>query len=466
MTIRTRLVLWYSLLVVAIMVLLGFVQYAGQKRLLQDQKDFSIKVIANILVTSLPERIPAKNDIQHAVSNMTSNYPDMEMKGVIIEVYTPTRTLIYSSSLSEEERLPFTGEMHSELLLKRISLVTIFLRGDSAPVRVLSKAVYHNQKLVYFIQAGISTQDINDALKNTIWLNVFFIPVIALIISTGGWFLAKKALIPLHMVMKAANDIGSGSLRRRVEVAYASKEISDLAASFNQMLDRLETSFCQIKDFTDNVSHELRIPLSILKGQTELSLRRERTSDEYRKVLESNMEEIERMEEIVEKLLFLSRAEQGEISLNYSTIDIVNILKMVYTRFLLLSHDRDIKLSINPIGPVFIAGDELLLYDVFQNLVQNGIKFTKAGGDVAIRIEKKDKSVIIDIADTGCGIPESDIPNIFDRFYQVDKSRSGKGSGLGLSICRWIVEAHRGRITTRSAVGHGSTFTVILPVND
>ncbi len=230
------------------------------------------------------------------------------------------------------------------------------------------------------------------------------------------------------------------------------------------MISRLEDSFRQIQDFSDNVSHELRIPLSILRGQTELSLKRPRSADEYKRILRSNLEEIIRMEEIVEKLLFLSKADRGEIEINRYDVDISALLRGTYEQFNFQAREKkiDIKLKLN--GPISVRGDDVLLSQLLLNLVQNAITYTPKGGEILLSACRNDTEAIISIADTGSGIPEEEISHIFDKFYQVDKSRSGGGHGLGLSICKWIAEAHQGRITVKSSLGAGSEFTLYLPV--
>lgn len=466
MPIRTKLALWYGVLLTVILILLAWIRHAGQERMLQGQKDYSLKVIADILDTSIPRRTPSKTTIQTAVKRIVTDYPDIEMKGVVIEVYDRSRSLIFSSSLSEEERLPLTEEMWQKVIHKKAHLVTLSLSNDAAPIRILTKPVFNQKELLYLIRVGSSMQDIESTLENSLLLNLLFIPMAALLVAMGGWLLTRQALKPLGAVIKTAHHISSGDLHHQIEASQASQEIRELALAFNQMIARLEYSFQQIRDFSDNVSHELRIPLAILKGQTELSLRRLRSEEEYRKVLESNLEEIVRMEKIVERLLFLSRADRGEIDLHLAQVDLNALMETIRFQFLVPAEKKNIQIKLNMNGPVSMIGDELLLRELLLNLVQNAMTHTPAGGEVTLSLEQGEGRVKIAVTDTGCGIPENEIPRIFDRFYQVEKSRASQGSGLGLSICKWIVEAHRGRITVESLVGQGSRFTVSLPLKD
>lgn len=466
MTIRTKLAIWFSILVAVVLILLAGIRYTGYKRVLQSQKDYSLKVVADILDSSIPRKVPTKTDVQMAMARMVREYPDIELKGFLIEVYDPSRSIIFSSSLSESERLPVTEEIWDQVLHRKISLTTLPVMDSDTSMRILTKPVFNRNRLVYMIQVGISTHDMETTLENLLLLNLLFIPATILLIGGGGWLLTKRALRPLEDVIKASHRISSGELHHRIEAAETSSEIRDLAAAFNQMIHRLETSFQQIRDFSENVSHELRIPLSILRGQTELSLKRFRSGEEYRKTLESNLEEILRMEKIVERLLFLSKADRGEIELNLTEIDIRSLLEWACEQFKLPAQEKGIGMTFHANGPAVIKGDELLLRELLLNLLQNAVAYTEEGGDIMLSLGRRDKEVLISVSDSGCGIPADEIPHIFDRFYQVDKSRSSQGSGLGLSICKWIAESHHGGIAVDSTVGQGSRFTVSLPTED
>jgi heavy metal sensor kinase len=460
MTIRTKLAIWYSVLVAVILILLGGARYAGYRQMLQDQKDYSLKVVADVLDSALPDKAPSKDEIKKAVAEMFWDYPDLELKGILVEVYDASQKLLFSSSVTEGERLPITEEMWQKGLRRETGLVTLKVQNNTAPMRILTKPVFHWHRLLYLTQVGSSTQDIESTLENFLFFNLIFIPMAAVLVGVGGWWLTRKALKPLDGVIQTAHRIGSGDLSHRIEAPRMGVEIRKLADAFNQMISRLETSFIQIRDFSANVSHELRIPLSILRGQTELSLRRPRSNAEYQQILESNLEEILRMEKVVERLLFLAKADRGEITLSCEPVELSHLMESVYKQFQLLAGEKKLHLRLKTSVPCFIEGDELLLRDLLLNLVQNAVTFTPEGGAIEMLLDEDPQGIRMSITDTGCGIPENEIPRIFDRFYQVEKSHANQGSGLGLSICQWIVEAHRGAITVESTVGKGSRFTV------
>jgi signal transduction histidine kinase len=232
------------------------------------------------------------------------------------------------------------------------------------------------------------------------------------------------------------------------------------------MIDRLETSFRQIRQFSSDASHELRTPLTVMKGETELALRRPRETDDYKVVLESNLEEIDRMTRIVDELLFLSRADMGEVKMEHLPVPLDTLVEDLHRQASLLGQERDIQVVLRTTAPAVVLGDELRLRELFLNLLDNAVKYSHPCGTVDIALTIEQTHARVSVSDHGIGIAQEDQSRIFDRFYRTDDARAHtkKGTGLGLSICAWIVESHRGRIEVQSKVGEGSTFTVMLPL--
>jgi signal transduction histidine kinase len=203
-----------------------------------------------------------------------------------------------------------------------------------------------------------------------------------------------------------------------------------------------------------------------MKGETELALRRPREPDDYKVVLESNLEEIDRMTRIVDELLFLSRADMGEVKMERLPVPLDTLIEDLHRQASLLGHERDIQVILTTTAPAVVLGDELRLRELFLNLLDNAVKYSYPSGtvDVALTIEQTQARVTV--TDRGIGIAQEDQSRIFDRFYRTDNARTHtkKGTGLGLAICEWIVESHRGHLKVQSKVGEGSTFTVMLPL--
>ena len=230
------------------------------------------------------------------------------------------------------------------------------------------------------------------------------------------------------------------------------------------MIARLEASFNRVRQFTADASHELRTPLTILRGETEIALRTERTVNGLRKTLLSNLEEIDRLSKIINDLLLLSRMDSGREEFHLQEISLDRIVEEKYEQMRTLAKEKGVVMEMERKESLSVRGDPVKLRQLLLNLLDNAIKYTPEGGKVWLSLERSNGFARITVADTGIGIPEEDLPHIFDRFYRVDKARRDGGSGLGLSICKLIVEAHKGRIDVDSKPGAGSTFRVYLPL--
>ena len=244
-------------------------------------------------------------------------------------------------------------------------------------------------------------------------------------------------------------------------------EIQKLALSYNDLMARRATNLRRARQFSADVTHELRTPLTILRGETELALRNGRDQNQLREVLESNLEEISRMSYLIEDLLLLSKSDLGEIPLKMELLHLDELIVELHHQAQLLATAKKISIELHcPGGQILLQADSLRLRQVFLNLLTNAIKYTPENGTVTIELALDEKAVAITITDTGIGIDNEHLDAIFDRFYRVNKTgnRNDGGSGLGLSIVKWIVNAHTGSITVSSAPGQGSKFIVELPL--
>jgi heavy metal sensor kinase len=299
------------------------------------------------------------------------------------------------------------------------------------------------------------------------------VPFALLVASLGGQFLADKALKPVDHITQAARMITSRNLNQRIRPRKGKDEISRLVETFNEMISRLDQSFLQINQFSADASHELKTPLTILKGEVEVTLRKERTPEEYRQTLNSNLEEINRMSQIVDDLLLLSKADTGQVQVNKEDINLSEILSEVVSQMSRLARSRDIRIETsNHWEEIHILGDALRIRELFLNLIENGIKYNEAGGSILITLGRgsaeggQEGFARIVVSDTGIGIAKEDQTRIFNRFFRVDKARSREqgGSGLGLSICKWITDVHQGEIRVESEIGKGSSFILKFPI--
>jgi signal transduction histidine kinase len=244
----------------------------------------------------------------------------------------------------------------------------------------------------------------------------------------------------------------------------ADDELDRLARTLNGMLARLHGAFSQVRRFTADASHELQTPLTILKGELEVALRSARSPEEYRETLQSGLDEVNRMIELVNDLLLLARSEAGVLRRERHLIDLAELVQQVGLRMKIIADSHSVELSIGTTGPALVLGDADHLTRLLSNLVENGIKYSGAGGRVSIQLELQGDRAAIHVTDTGPGIPEDLHEQIFQPFFRSPDALTQRGVGLGLSIARAIALAHFGTLEVRSSPGRGSTFTVHLPL--
>jgi heavy metal sensor kinase len=309
-------------------------------------------------------------------------------------------------------------------------------------------------------------ESVDQTLNRLLLVLLVTMPIALAVSLAGGWFLAGRALRPVDAITLAAQRIAAGDLTQRLNVPASADEIGRLAGTFNNMIARLETSFRQIRQFSSDASHELRTPLTVMKGETELALRRPREAGDYTVVLESNLEEIDRMTRIVDELLFLSRADMGEVKTERLPVKLELLLEDIHRQASLLGQEQNVQVVLGLVMPALVLGDELRLRELFLNLVDNAVKYSRHGGTVDISLITQGNQAKFIIADQGIGISRDDQERIFDRFFRTDDARTHtkKGTGLGLAICAWIADSHHGRIEVESEPNKGSTFTVLLPL--
>lgn len=241
----------------------------------------------------------------------------------------------------------------------------------------------------------------------------------------------------------------------------------DLAERLNARLDALAASEKEQQQFIADVSHELRTPLTVLRGSLEVVLEEERHADEYREAIGNALIEVRHLARLSQNLLFLVRGESGRITLSFANMDLARFLVESVRDVLPAAADRNLDLAAEvPESPVMAFADGDRLQQVLHNLLENAMRYTPEGGTLRVRLSARPGEARIEVSDTGIGIPEADLPYVFERFFRSDRARRAYtgGSGLGLSIVRWIVEAHKGRVDVRSAVGKGTTLTVTLPL--
>lgn len=283
----------------------------------------------------------------------------------------------------------------------------------------------------------------------------------------GGWWLADLAVRPVHAITGQAEAIGAGTLERRISAYADSREYQRLVQVLNTMLARLDAAFEAQRRFTGNASHELRSPLTALRGELELARRRERSPDEYRRVIDSALEEVDRLSRTTEDLLVLARADAGVMQVDRHRIDLAERVRAAATRLTAPAAERSITLTAECDDAVPVQGDAGLLDRLIWNLVENAVKFSPPGGWVRVRTARDDDAGILEVTDSGPGIPAAEAERVFERFYRGDESRTPTretaGTGLGLSIVRAVADLHGASVSAANAESGGAVFRVRFP---
>jgi len=323
--------------------------------------------------------------------------------------------------------------------------------------------VINSQPAVLVI--GRSTEPIEEALGGLIRTLGIAIPLTLAFAAGGGFFLARRALKPVDQMTQQAQAIEETDLSQRIEVK-AKDELGRLASTLNEMIGRLEKAFKRQQQFTSDASHELRAPLAIIEAESTLMLQKDRANSEYRQSLETISQEAHRIAHIVDQLLTLARADAGKEKLTLKEVNLNELISELCSDIEILCRDKGLEFRLNRVEDLVVNGDDTKLRQLFLNLLDNAIRYTSSGGNIAVSVYREGQMAVVSISDTGIGISQEDLPHIFDRFYRVDKVRSPSegGSGLGLAICRQIAEAHGGKIEVQSEFGKGSTFSVFLPL--
>jgi two-component system OmpR family sensor kinase len=298
----------------------------------------------------------------------------------------------------------------------------------------------------------------------------WLIPLGVLLAGCGGYFLARRSLAPVAAMGKQAERIGAANLHERLEVRNANDELGRLARTFNELLDRLDRSFERQRRFISDASHELRTPVSILRGEAEVALSQlSRSPDEYRESLAVLHEEAQRLARIVEDMFTLTRADAGEYRLARSDFYLDELAADCVRATRALAQAKNISLAVAAPEEMPVRADEDLLRRMILNLLDNAIKYTPAGGNVSVTCGSVPDGYELSVADSGPGIPAEMQSRVFERFFRADRARSRTGTdggaGLGLSIARWIAEAHLGRIELARSDATGSKFTLRIPVS-
>jgi len=457
-SIGVRLTLWYLAIFALAQLAFGagmwFILRHNLYDLVDDGLEAQIDDLKNFLLSQPRDRPMAK--LQEEVNETYA----IEHSGDYLAVYAENNQLIY--------RAAFFDAHPSQLLppdqIERPSLKS--RRIDGRLFRFVLQKMDINGH-VYTVQMGVPADDVVETLHLFRSYLLMFAPLLLLVAAGGGYWLSRRALAPVDALVQTARQVSGTNLNSRLQKLQTGDELQRLSDTLNEMLDRIESAFLRITQFTADASHELRTPVSLIRTEAELALRRSRGEAEYKESLRHILLEAERTTALIEQLLSMARADSGREALHLQPVDLSQTLRSVVDGWQRVATIRNLQFSASLAVPdSSVMGDDTLLRRLADILLDNAFKYTSSPGSVHLSLEAIGDSAVITVRDSGVGIAEEDQGKIFERFYRVDKARSREqgGAGLGLAIAQWIVTQHGGSIGVESRPGSGATFRVEVPM--
>lgn len=457
-SIGVRLTLWYLAIFAVAQVVFGAGMWLILRHHLYDLVDDSlegqIEDLQNFLDAQKKDASIAK--LQEEVNETYL----IEHSGDYLELYADNNVLIYRSAFLQAH--PVTLSTPGQINRSISRNVHLARR----PFRFTAEKLEANGH-VYTATMGLPADDVVETLDLFRAYLFAFAPLLFLIAAGGGYWLSRRALAPVDALVRTAREISGANLNSRLQKLETGDELQRLSDTLNEMLGRIESAFLRVTQFTADASHELRTPVSLIRTEAELALRRSRGEAEYKESLRHILLEAERTSTLIEQLLALARTDSGRETLNMQPLDLSEMLRGVVESWRPVATIRNLQFSVRiEAHASFLIGDEAALRRLADILLDNAFKYTPPPGSVHLSFEQKHDKGMLMVQDSGVGIAEGDQPRIFERFYRVDKARSREqgGAGLGLAIAQWIVAQHRGAITLESRPGQGTTFRVEFPL--
>ncbi len=447
LSIKQKVTLWYAcMLVLIVLLLFGFI-FSISRSLLQRESDSRLEE----LVLDFADEI----DFENGVYELDDDVRFYE-NGVIFSIYDEQGRLIAGS-------VP-TG-FPADTTLKAFSFQTFSASGNAWSV--YDAALPYGEEQILWIRGILPSETLFSVERTLFFVLLIACPLLIAVALLVGYSITRRAFLPIEEIRRTAETIGAGGdLSARIPTERTQGEIRQLAETFNEMFGRLETSFEHERQFTSDASHELRTPVAVITSQAEYSLLPDATPEEQREGLEVILEQARKMSALISQLLMLARADSGTQQLTMAPVDLSLLASMTAEQCREAAARRQIRLDCEIAPGIMTEGDQASLVRVFLNLLENAIQYGRPGGSVKLTLAVQNDFAVCSIADDGIGIARENLERIWQRFYRVDPSRNpgGSNTGLGLSLVKWIIEAHHGTIEAESGLGKGSCFTFRLPL--
>jgi heavy metal sensor kinase len=454
-----RLTLWYLMIFAVAQFLFGIGMWFVLRQHLYGMADDALKAQVEDL-TNLMNAQKEKNRKVAKMQEEVSEAYDLEHSGDFLQVYDQEGNWIFRAPLLQKSQFAPVAPA----AIKHRSFKNVWLEGN--PYRFVTQRidVYGRS---YSVQTGVPITEVTATLGVFERYLIILAPLLLFAAATGGYWLSRKALSPVDAITRTARNINGGNLSARLENLRSGDELQRLSDVLNEMLERIESAFQRVSQFTADASHELRTPISLIRAEAEITLRSSEGEEEYREALRHILLEAERTSSLIEELLTLARADSGREKLNFEPLDLHELIEETVKDWRPLVKSRNLQFALSTTdGNLAALADSRTMQRLLAILLDNAIKYTPAPGAIELRLEARGHSALIAVCDTGIGIAQEDQGKIFERFYRVDKARSRElgGAGIGLSIADWIARQHGGSIAVHSSPGSGSNFEVAIPL--
>jgi heavy metal sensor kinase len=463
-SISFRLVAWYAALLTGIFLLLCALLYLDLRHFLEnDLRESQARRTRQIANTLL---LHVKQTGEPYVASQTKDWYEPEINDRFIRITRDDGTLVYSSGAPKDGSFdPAEVPVFQPSPKTEFSNKVKLSGGDTLLIAGLNFKSSGNP--AYLVEFGELLDPVETMLNRLFLQLTLGLPLAIIIIAGGGYLLVRRALMPVEQITRAAERITQHNLSERLPVTHTGDELERLSVSLNRMITRLDDAFQNSKRFVADASHDLRTPLTVLRGELENFADDSRLDSEMRERAASLLEEVVHLGKIVEQLFTLSRLDDGEAQTEWTRFDLTELAQTTVEQMKLLAEDKDISISCDANQPLSVKGNHVRLKQVVVNLLDNAIKYTPEKGAIQLRVHGVNGHAVLEVKDNGIGIPPDALPHIFERFYRVDKARSAdsESAGLGLSIVKSICIAHGAELEAQSTVGSGSCFRVKLPLS-
>ena len=460
-SLRARLFISFTALLAAAMVVFGVIVWLVAREAMTNDLDDFLRSKATLL-----GRLVSANRLR--MEPWIEQELQVQERHFMLQVFAADGSVAGKSS-NLAHAIPLSDEARrSEHPAGNAVIETLYADGRAYRAATHPRRELWGDPVVLYAQALMPLEAVHARERRLlVWLVSCGVAMLAAGV-VAAWHLSRQWLRTVANLEEAARGLSSAELGlRRLFVPADDAELAVLAASFNLLLDRLESAHVAQQRFTADASHEMRTPLTVLRGEIEVALRKPRSAEEYREVLASNKEEIERLSRLTENMLALAQVDVGDGITQRELVNVSELCDGVVVRLQGLAGEKRITLQHEDVTnePLSVSGDRIALERVVANLVENAVRYSPAGEQVTVRVSKVVPWIEVQVIDTGGGIAQEHLPYLFERFYRVDKARSRVhgGSGLGLSIVKALAAAHGGSVSVTSQVGQGSIFTVRLP---